>query len=397
MIRSVRTVVLLPIVLITAFIGYKIYFYFGDKTAPEIVISGVENNGHYCGDVQCSVNASKSGELSVKMDGQSLFTKYKVSRSYEQTFPIPTRSMPNGAHSMKIEYVDSTFNKNKVTQEINFVVDNVPLQAAFVKADSDYKVFQGRTLHVQFQVNKDVKDAEIQVLSKGYPCYPEAKNSLIYETYVPIPCEETPNEYLFTVAVTDRVGNTLNLDNRFQIVAFPFKKQTIKLDPEKVKHEHEVGIDSAEREAILEKLALQSPKEKLWRGAFCTPIDIQQITCEFGSVRTTQEKGRYMHKALDVYNAPRSVVWAPQDGIVVLKDRYADAGNTVVIDHGFGVLSLFYHLEDFSKIEVGQKVAKGNPIGTIGKTGYATGYHLHWEQRINNVAVDPMQWTKQNF
>lgn len=61
------------------------------------------------------------------------------------------------------------------------------------------------------------------------------------------------------------------------------------------------------------------------------------------------------------------------------------------------VFSLFYHLEDFSKVEVGQKVAKGNPIGTIGKTGYATGYHLHWEMRINNIAVDPMQWTKQIF
>ena len=142
---------------------------------------------------------------------------------------------------------------------------------------------------------------------------------------------------------------------------------------------------------------MQSQPEKLWRGAFCTPIDIQQVTCEFGAVRTTQEKGRYMHKALDVYNAPRSVVWAPQDGVVVLKDRYADAGNTVVIDHGYGVLSLFYHLEDFAKVEIGQKVAKGNPIGTIGKTGYATGYHLHWEMRVNNIAVDPMQWTKQNF
>lgn len=107
-----------------------------------------------------------------------------------------------------------------------------------------------------------------------------------------------------------------------------------------MKHEHEVGIDSSEREMKLAQLAAESQREKLWRGAFCAPIDIQQITCEFGAVRTTQEKGRYMHKALDVYNAPRSVVWAPQDGVVVLKDRYADAGNTIVIDHGFGLLSL---------------------------------------------------------
>jgi murein DD-endopeptidase MepM/ murein hydrolase activator NlpD len=397
MIRYVRYAIMLLVLACAAWLGYSIYLHFFDTTTPTVAVTGLESAGHYCGDVQCSVLSSKSGELSVKLDNQSLFTKYKISGSYEQTFPIPTRSMPNGSHTLKLEFTDSTFKKNKITQEINFVVDNVPLQAAFVKPDSEYKVFQGRTLHVQFQLNKDVKDARIEVLSKSYPCFPEAKNSLIYEAYVPIQCEETPNEYLFAVAVTDRVGNSLNLDNRFQVVAFPFKKQNLKLDPTKVKQEHELGIESSEREKKLEELALASQPEKLWRGAFCTPIDIQQVTCDFGAVRTTQEKGRYMHKALDVYNAPRSVIWAPQDGIVVLKDRYADAGNTVVIDHGYGVLSLFYHLEDFLKIEVGQKVAKGNPIGTIGKTGYATGYHLHWEMRVNNVAVDPMQWTKQNF
>ena len=91
---------------------------------------------------------------------------------------------------------------------------------------------------------------------------------------------------------------------------------------------------------------------------------------------------------------PRSVVWAPQDGIVVMKDRFAPSGNTVIVDHGLGILSLFYHLEDFADIEVGQKVAQGNPLGTIGKTGFATGYHLHWEMRINNTPVDPLQWVK---
>ncbi len=135
----------------------------------------------------------------------------------------------------------------------------------------------------------------------------------------------------------------------------------------------------------------------MWRGAFCAPIDIERISCEFGTIRTTQHKGRYAHKALDIINTPKSVVWSPQEGIVVLKDRFAGSGNTVVIDHGCGVLSLFFHLHDFAGIEVGQKLAQGNPIGKIGKTGEATGYHLHWEMRVDNVAVDPMQWTKTTF
>ena len=104
-----------------------------------------------------------------------------------------------------------------------------------------------------------------------------------------------------------------------------------------------------------------------------------------------------MHKGLDLANAPKSVVWAPHDGVVVHKERYAFTGNTVMIDHGWGIFSFFFHLDNFADIKVGQKIAKGNPIGTLGKTGYATGYHLHWEMRVNNVQVDPMQWTKTNF
>ena len=59
-----------------------------------------------------------------------------------------------------------------------------------------------------------------------------------------------------------------------------------------------------------------------------------------------------------------------------------------------GILTLLFHLENYSNINVGDAVKRGNPVGTMGKTGYATGYHLHWEMRINNTPVDPLQWIK---
>ena len=121
------------------------------------------------------------------------------------------------------------------------------------------------------------------------------------------------------------------------------------------------------------------------------------ITCDYGVKRVTQEKGCYTHKALDLIGAPRTVVWAPQNGVVVIKKRFAASGKTVVIDHGYGVFSLLFHLEDFADIKEGDKIKRGNPAGTLGMTGYATGYHLHWEMRINNIHVDPMQWAKDDF
>ena len=247
------------------------------------------------------------------------------------------------------------------------------------------------------QVNKKINVAKAHALSNEYSCFPEKKNSSIYETFIPVPCEETPNEYLVSVEIQDRVGNTLTLENKFQVVPYPFKTQTLRVSDKKLEQERELGKNETDLAEILEKLTASSPKEKLWCGTFCTPIEVASTATEFGTVRTTQEKGKYRHNALDICNTPKSVVWASQNGVVALKERFVDSGNTVVVDHGHGVLSMYFHLEDFADIEVGKKIAQGNPIGKIGKTGYATGYHLHWELRINNTAVDPIQWTKQSF
>ena len=398
MIFRLRTLTILFLTTLFAFLGWRAHSYFFDTQQPSVSLAGITDNTYYRGDIACCIESTKPGTLSVWLDNQPLTHGYDgIKRNREYPFTIPTQSLPNGKHSLKIELTDSSFNKNKITQEHQFYVDNVPLQAALVQNDTDYRILQGRTLHVQFQVNKEIDLATVNALSNTYPCFAESKNSSIYEAFIPIACEENPNEYLFTIDVTDRVGNMITLENKFTVVMYPFKKQTLTVSQDKVQEEKEKGINQHEFEEALISLFAQSPQEKLWRGTFCVPIDQGRTTCEYGTIRTTQEKGRYMHKAIDLASLPKAVVWTPQNGKVILKDRYASSGNTIIVDHGCGILSLFFHLDNFADIEVGQKVAQGNPIGTVGKTGYATGYHLHWEMRINNVPVDPMQWTRQTF
>lgn len=391
--------IVIPLLTVALVSGWKISNYFFDAYTPEITISGINSQGTYAGDMQCAVASSKKGLLSVWLDGQPLINEFKISSNFvDHPFIIPTKTLTNAKHTLKVQVVDSTFNHNKKVIEREFYVDNVPLQVAFVRSEGDNKVFQGRTLHVQFQVNKDIEGAQVSALSQAFTCFPESKNSSVYECFIPVACEEAPGEFLFTVNVTDKVGNSVTMDNKFMVVAFPFKKQTLTVTAQKLQEEKEIGAPSKdELEKTIGLLSARSEKQKLWRGAFCTPIDVTRVSCDFGTIRTTQERGRYMHKALDLVNTPKSVVWASQDGIVVLKERYDTSGNTVIIDHGWGVLSMYYHLDQFADIKIGQKIAKGNPVGTLGKTGYASGYHLHWEMRINNVAVDPMQWTRPTF
>ncbi len=375
--------------------GWRSYQYFFDATKPVIELKGLFADGCYAGDIQCAMLSSKNGEVSLWLDDKPLVSTFKITVSEDGCpFTIPTQTIVDGTHRLRVRVVDKTFHKNSMQLEREFQVDNVPLQTAFVKADADYKVFQGRTLHVQFQVNKQIDDAVITVLSQKYNCFPEAKNSLIYEAFIPVSCEENANEYLFSIDVKDKVGSSVHVDNKFQVVEYPFKKQTLQISAEKIKEEQELGRDSKQFAELIEKITQSSPREKLWKGAFTPPIEIQRVTTDFGTVRTTQHKGRYAHKALDIINLPKSVVWATQSGVVVMKERFAFSGNTLVIDHGMGIISLFFHLDNFADIEVGEKIAMGEPLGTIGKTGYADGYHLHWEMRVDNIQVDPMQWTK---
>ena len=63
------------------------------------------------------------------------------------------------------------------------------------------------------------------------------------------------------------------------------------------------------------------------------------------------------------------MVWRTQNGVVAFVGRWEAGGNTVIVDHGWGILSLFYHLDSFANIKPGDKIAMGNPVGTIGKTG----------------------------
>lgn len=401
MTTSSRIIVFSVIASITGYIGYYTYQYFFDMTPPNIKIVGIDNESWYAGDITAHLIGKdnyKIDHFSIWLDNKPIVSEFSV-RKKEFNYPlsIPVQNIQDGMHHVKIEVVDSTYHKNTTTIHRTFNTDNVPLHAALVKTE-DYKAFQGKCIHIQFQVNKPIHKAILKTCAQEFYCFPEEKNSTIYETFIPVECETTPNEYLFSIDITDKVGNTFVLENKFQVIAFPFKKRTLNVEDSKLEEEAQATqLTQAEFEAKMIQLTKDSVQEKLWKGVFYIPLDMTGMVTEFGVMRTNQQKGRYAHKAVDLIGLLHCVVWACQDGIVVLKDRYQHSGNTVVIDHGYGILSMYFHLDDFSAIQVGDKIQKGRPLGKMGKTGFANGHHLHWELRVQNIAVDPMQWTKKDF
>lgn len=135
-----------------------------------------------------------------------------------------------------------------------------------------------------------------------------------------------------------------------------------------------------------------------WRGRFRFPIaDGFRQTSPYGTRRSYNGGPVSSFHAGTDWGAPEGTpVWAPAHGTVVLAEMLDVRGGAVIIDHGLGVTSNFWHL---SRIDVrpGDRVAPGDVIGLVGTTGLSTAAHLHWELRVGTLAVDPLQWTETYF
>lgn len=113
------------------------------------------------------------------------------------------------------------------------------------------------------------------------------------------------------------------------------------------------------------------------------PRDVAVITSDFGA-----ERGRARHEGIDLSAPAGTRVVATAGGVVRTAERRGDFGRVVVIDHGDGWRTRYAHLKRI-KVKKGKRVTRGEVVGTVGKSGNATGNHLHYEISHHGVAVDP--------
>ncbi len=130
-------------------------------------------------------------------------------------------------------------------------------------------------------------------------------------------------------------------------------------------------------------------EQRYWSGRFIEP-KTGPLTSPFGVIRYTNGSTEPVrHAGIDIDGETGDSVVAPNNGRVVFAAELMNTGNTVVIEHGGGLKSYFFHLDSIAVAE-GQMVAKGEEIGRLGTTGYSTGPHLHYELRLGAESINPV-------
>jgi murein DD-endopeptidase MepM/ murein hydrolase activator NlpD len=130
------------------------------------------------------------------------------------------------------------------------------------------------------------------------------------------------------------------------------------------------------------------PSTPLWNGPFLRPVS-GEVVGPFGKRSIINDQPRSPHSGVDLKGERGAPVKAINHGQVVLTDDHFFTGLTVVMDHGGGIQSMYFHLHRIA-VQKGQVAAKGQIIGFVGSTGRATGPHLHWGIRMNGARIDPL-------
>ena len=192
-------------------------------------------------------------------------------------------------------------------------------------------------------------------------------------------------------------GETLS--HIVRVWAYPWRTQNIKGLPQR----YVTPPPEQQKRVLADNRKVQSvrgnspyPDPFFIKKGFIRPVN-GTVTSPFGLNRVLNGKPRSFHSGVDLAAPLGHPVTCPADGIVRLVDLDMFLmGKTLMVDHGLGVTSIFIHL-DAVTVSTGDRIRQGEPIARVGKTGRATGPHLHWGVSAGRTALDPLRLIDRQF
>ncbi|UCH80716.1 MAG: M23 family metallopeptidase [Nitrospiraceae bacterium] len=223
------------------------------------------------------------------------------------------------------------------------------------------------------------KSASAEFMGKTIKLHMTENNR--YQAFVPVDVNTAPGKYnLLVSAGEDTFLSSVTVQSKeFETIYLTLPEGKVTLSPENQKR--------AADEAELLNSIWQLNNDKKWNGTFSKPLSTE-ISTEFGVKRIMNEKKTSVHRGTDFRGTEGTPVRSLNAGTVVLNKDLFYGGNTLIVDHGMGLYSVYMHMSEF-KAAKGDKVAKGQTIGLVGMSGRATGPHLHLSVKLYGISVNP--------
>ncbi|MEW5756422.1 MAG: peptidoglycan DD-metalloendopeptidase family protein [Pseudomonadota bacterium] len=160
-----------------------------------------------------------------------------------------------------------------------------------------------------------------------------------------------------------------------------------------VKNQQHVTPDEKNLARINRETKVINDALQTWNGqppaSLLLDLPVQgPLSSPFGLKRFFNQQPRKPHSGVDIAAAPGTPITAPAEGVVITTGEYFFNGNTVFIDHGQGLITMYCHMQRID-VTPGRRLKRGELIGTVGNSGRATGPHLHWGVSLNNAFIDP--------
>lgn len=260
--------------------------------------------------------------------------------------------------------------------------------SAFEVTLSNLKPVDGSLIFAQLHPLKNTNPKGLKIVFEGveFPIF-SSEGSEDLSALVVIPFNSKPR--LSKIEVLWLGGR---LDFPIEVVDGNYSKENLTVDEKKVNPPKSVMSRIRREQKEIGALYKKITPSRYWSGPFILPIE-SEVTSNFGNKRLYNGKMASFHQGLDLRARTPLPIRAPEGAKVVLaKDLYY-TGNTVILDHGYGLFTVYAHMSKLD-VHVDDRVTKGQVLGLSGMTGRASGPHLHWGAVLLHEKFNPSDLTR---
>jgi murein DD-endopeptidase MepM/ murein hydrolase activator NlpD len=221
------------------------------------------------------------------------------------------------------------------------------------------------------------------------PLWSEGEKAATLHGLIGVDLETKPGKYEWKVSWQDAKGMAVSCSADVSVRAGKFLTEHLKVEKQFVEPNPEQEKRAADDQKKMKAIYDTVTPERLWQGKFRIPLNGVTTGGNFGRRRVLNGQSRSPHAGVDFPAASGTPVFAAQAGKVVLAEGLYYSGNTVVIDHGYGIYTMYAHLSEI-EVHAGDAVKLSDEIGKVGATGRVTGPHLHWGLTVDHARVNAL-------